>query len=123
MKFHYLYSDDSGESHWRDVDVELAERTFAPPARDILISDPEAAKALLFLRLHAGWNEPIHPTPIPQTLICLAGAVRVTASDGESRDIRKGDVWRMEDLTGKGHHTVVTSKEDFDAAIVQFGRM
>lgn len=121
MKYHHLYSDASGESHWRDVDVELAERTFAPPAQNILVSDPEAAKALLFLRLNAGWNEPIHPTPIPQTLICLAGAVRVTASDGEMRDIGKGDVWRMEDLTGKGHHTTVISQEDFSAAIVQFG--
>lgn len=120
MKYYKLYSDEHGESHWRDVEVGLEERTFAPPAQRILISDSEAAKAFVFLRLHVGWDEPIHPTPIPQALICLAGAVRVTASDGETREIKRGDVWRMEDLTGKGHHTCVIGDEDFDAAIVQF---
>jgi hypothetical protein len=120
MKYHHLYSDDAGESHWRDIEVGLAERSFAPPAQRILVSDPEAAKALVFLRLQVGWDEPIHPTPRPQMLICLAGAVRVTASDGEARDIKRGDVWRMEDVSGKGHHTCVIGGEDFDAAVVQF---
>jgi len=120
MKYHHLYCDEAGESHWRDVEVPLEERSFAPPAKGILISDPEPAKALVFLRLPVGWDEPIHPSPIPQTLICLAGAVRVTASDGEVRDIGAGDVWRMEDLHGKGHHTRVIGDRDFDATIVQF---
>lgn len=121
MKYHHLFADAVGESHWQDVEVPLTERSFAPPARNILVSDAEPASALLFLTLEAGWNEPIHPTPIAQTLICLAGAVQVTASDGEVREIRQGDVWRMEDLQGKGHHTEVISAEDFNAAIVQFG--
>jgi quercetin dioxygenase-like cupin family protein len=77
-------------------------------------------KALVFLKLPVGWDEPIHPTPTPQTLICLAGAVRVTASDGEVREIKRGDVWRMEDLSGRGHHTRVVSDEDFEAAVIQF---
>jgi quercetin dioxygenase-like cupin family protein len=80
----------------------------------------EPASALVFLKLHAGWNEPIHPTPLRQTLICLAGTARVTASDGDVREITRGDIWRMEDLAGKGHRTHVISAEDFEAAIVQF---
>ncbi len=121
MKFHHLYADADGESHWKDVEVQLTERSFAPPARNILVSDAEQASALLFLKLTSGWNEPVHPTPIAQTLICLAGKVQVTASDGEMREIGQGDVWRMEDLTGKGHHTEVISSEEFKAAIVQIG--
>lgn len=120
MKVHHLYADAAGESHWRDVEVALEERSFAPPAEKILVSEAEPAAAFVFLTLQAGWNEPTHPTPRAQTLICLAGAVRVTASDGEAREIAKGDVWRMEDLTGKGHHTEVVGEEDFEAAIVQF---
>jgi len=120
VTYHHLYSDAMGESCWRHVNVELNEQTFAPPAQGILVSSAEAAKALLFLKLPAGWSEPIHPTPKKQALICLAGAVRVTASDGNARDIRKGDVWRMEDNTGKGHHTEVIGDEDFEAAVVQF---
>lgn len=120
MKVQLLYADAEGESHWTDVTVALAERSFAPPAKAIEISDPEAATHSLFLRLRAGWDEPIHPTPVRQTLICLRGEVEVTASDGEARRIGTGDVWRMEDRHGKGHHTRVTSDEDFECVIVQF---
>ena len=72
------------------------------------------------LRLRSGWDEPIHPTPVTQKLVCIAGSVRVTASDGEVREIGRGDVWHMEDRYGKGHHTIVTSEEDFEAVIIQY---
>lgn len=121
MKFHHLFADASGESHWVDVDVPLAEKTFAPPAAGIHVSVPQSADAMVFLRLPAGWDEPIHPTPCSQTLICLSGWVRVTASDGEARQIGPGDVWRMDDIRGKGHHTCVIGDTDFDAVIVQHG--
>ena len=120
MRYVRLYADESGESHWDDVDVVLEERRFAPPAQAIEISEPEPAKQMLFLRLRAGWDEPIHPTPVAQKLVCLSGALRVTASDGDYRDIGPGDFWHMEDKRGKGHHTVVTSDEDFLAVIVQY---
>lgn len=119
MRYHHLYADDAGDSHWRAVEVALKERTFAPPAGGIHVSEPVSAQNMMFLKLPAGWNEPVHPTPRCQTLICLRGAVRVIASDGEARDIGPGDVWRMEDLFGKGHHTRVTSDTDFEAIIVQ----
>ncbi|MCB1476080.1 MAG: cupin [Rhodobiaceae bacterium] len=121
MKYHHLYADSAGESHWRQVAIALEERVFAPPAKGIRVSDGESVSSLMFLTLPAGWNEPVHPTPQKQALICLAGSVRATASDGEIRDIGPGDVWLMDDLTGKGHHTEVTSACDFNAAIVQYG--
>ncbi|NRB01306.1 MAG: cupin domain-containing protein [Rhodobacteraceae bacterium] len=120
MIYHRLYADEQGESHWEDVEVTLEERSFAPPAKAIEISPSEPVTNTLFLRLKSGWDEPIHPTPVAERLICLAGTVRVTASDGETRDIGPGDVWHMEDKHGKDHHTVVTSDEDFLAVIVQF---
>lgn len=120
MKFQKLYSGPDGESHWEDVEVNLEEQSFAPPAKAIEISAPEKVKQAMFLRLRAGWDEPIHPTPVAQRLICLSGSVRVTASDGEARTIGPGDVWHMEDKEGKGHHTVVTSDEDFLSVIIQY---
>ncbi|WP_435256784.1 cupin [Thioclava sp. FR2] len=119
MHYHRLFVDDQGESHWETVPVRLAERSFAPPAQAIEISEADAAKRMLFLRLRAGWDEPIHPTPVRQRLVCLTGRVRVTASDGESREIGPGDVWQMEDRHGKGHHTCVISADDFEAVIIQ----
>ncbi len=120
MEFHRLFADPEGESHWEDIEVTLEERSFAPPATKIEISEPEPARQTMFLRLKSGWDEPIHPTPVAQKLICLAGAVKVTASDGDARLIGPGDVWHMEDTHGKGHHTVVTSKEDLEAVIIQY---
>lgn len=120
MRYHRLYADEEGESRWEEVGVTLAERSFAPPARAIEISEAEPAQRMLFLRLRAGWDEPVHPSPIRQRLICLTGAVEVTASDGETRTIGPGDVWHMEDKTGQGHHTRVVSDGDFEAVIVQF---
>ena len=120
LRFQRLYSDADGESHWEDVDVVLQERSFAPPAKAIEISEPEKVENVLFLRLKAGWDEPIHPTPVSQKLICRSGTAQVTASDGEVRKIGPGDVWHMEDRRGRGHRTVVTSEEDFEALIVQY---
>lgn len=120
MKFFKLYADDAGESHWEDVEVYVEERSFAPPAQAIEISEPEPVKRTMFLRLRSGWNEPIHPTPVVQKLVCLAGSVRVTASDNEYRIISQGDIWHMEDTFGKGHHTRVTSEADFEALIIQY---
>ena len=120
MKYQKLYADDAGESHWQDVDVLLEVRSFAPPAEDIEVSAAEPVQKMVFLRLKSGWNEPVHPTPVKQKLICVAGSVKVTASDGEARHIGIGDVWHMEDNHGKGHHTQVTSAEDFECIIVQY---
>lgn len=121
MHFFRLYADDQGESHWQDVAVTLEEKTFAPPAKAIEVSASDPVTAFMFLRLRAGWDEPVHPTPVAQRLVCLRGSVRVTASDGDVRDIRPGDVWHMEDTHGKGHHTMVTSEDDFESVIVQYG--
>lgn len=120
MEYRKLYATADGESHWQDVKVALSEKSFAPPAKAIEISEPVPAAQVLFLRLAAGWNEPPHPTPVAQRLICLRGQIRVTASDGDYRDIGVGDVWDMEDTHGKGHHTMVTSEEDFECVIVQY---
>ncbi|WP_298434036.1 cupin [uncultured Jannaschia sp.] len=120
MIYHHLYSDADGESRWRDVTVDLEERSFAPPARAIEISAPRDARRSLFLRLRAGWNEPIHPTPVRQMLVPTAGRIRVTASDGEAREIAPGRIWLMEDRSGKGHHTEVIGDEDFLCVIVQY---
>ncbi|RYH11534.1 cupin [Tropicimonas sp. IMCC6043] len=120
MMIHELYADPDGESRWRDVEVTLEERVFAPPAKGIEVSAPQPASQTVFLRLRSGWDEPIHPTPVAQRLVCLSGSVRVTASDGTFRDIDPGDVWDMSDTHGKGHHTAVTSAEDFECVIVQF---
>ena len=43
----------------------------------------------------------------------------VQVSDGEVRHFGPGDVVLVDDTTGKGHVSWVTSKTDFDTAVVQ----
>ena len=113
MRYQKLFSDDAGESHWEDVEVTVETRVFAPPAENIEISEGEPVRQMMFLRLQSGWNEPTHPTPVRQKLICLAGAVRVPASDGQFRDIGRGDVVER----GDANVIVAARSIDFDNSV------
>ncbi len=44
-----------------------------------------------------------HPAPRRQYIINLDAGVEVTVSDGETRVIGAGEVFLVEDVTGKGH--------------------
>ena len=121
MRYLRLFAGPDGESHWQEVEVNFKEREFAPPAKAIEVSSTETATGTVFLRLKPGWDEPVHTSPLPQTLVCTRGAARVTASDGTFRDIGPGDIWRMEDTHGKGHHTRVVGPDHFECLIVQHG--
>jgi hypothetical protein len=45
--------------------------------------------------------------------------VVLTTSDGEMRSFRSGDVFLLEDLSGRGHTTRVVGDGEFVAAVVQ----
>jgi hypothetical protein len=44
-----------------------------------------------------------HPAPRRQYIINLDAGVQITASDGEARIIKAGEVILVEDTSGKGH--------------------
>jgi hypothetical protein len=96
MWFHHLYADGASESHWRKVELMLQERIFALPAQGIFVSEAESTKALVFISLKFGWNEPSHRTPKRQILFCLAGSVCVTASMAKRGTLDKAmcGAWR-----------------------------
>ena len=119
MQYYHLFSDEDGESRWRNVLISFADREIAPGAQPISVSNREPAKATLFLRLKSGWNEPIRPTERRQLLVALTGRVIVTANDGQTREIGPGDVWRIGDRSGNAHQIHVISDVDFEALMVQ----
>jgi hypothetical protein len=49
----------------------------------------------------------------------LTGEWELTASDGESRRFSGGSALLVEDTTGKGHSSRVTSKEDSLSVMVE----
>jgi quercetin dioxygenase-like cupin family protein len=113
-----LREDEAREGHYDTIHIDRELKTFAPPAQPLYVSRIEPASGYGVIRLPAGWVGDHHPSPQRHILFALAGILRVTASDGETRLIRKGDAFLMEDTLGKGHKSEVLSEEDFDAVIV-----
>jgi hypothetical protein len=98
MKIHNLYVDDTGESHFRDIEIEYVES--GPGGR---LSRRLPATGINIREVPPTYDLDWHPAPRRQYIINLDAGVRITASDGESRVIGAGEVILVEDVKGKGH--------------------
>lgn len=119
MKYVTLYTNDDGTSHFREVEVKFESVNFAPPAPPVGLSDYIPASRFVFFKTPSGWIGDWHPPPRKQFFCCISGKFEATASDGEVRIFKSGDVFLLEDTTGKGHMSRTVGTEDFVAAIVQ----
>lgn len=98
MRIHNIYVDDAGQSHWRDIEVEWVEqRNFSKMSARL------PATGIIFRQTSGDYDLDWHPAPRRQYIINLDGGVKITASDGEVRDIGAGEVILVEDVSGKGH--------------------
>jgi hypothetical protein len=98
MRIHNLYVDDDGETHFRDIEIEwVEEREFSRYSARL------PGNGIIFRETSGDYDLDWHPAPRRQYIINLDGAVQITASDGESRIIRSGEVILVEDVRGKGH--------------------
>jgi len=98
MRIHNIYVDDTGETHWRDIEVEWVEsRNFSR------LSARLPATGIIFRETSGDYDLDWHPAPRRQYIINLDGGVKITASDGEAREIGAGEVILVEDTSGKGH--------------------
>jgi hypothetical protein len=98
MRIHNLYVDASGESHFRDIEIEWVEET-----RSGRLSERFPATGIIFRQVPPTYDLDWHPAPRRQYIINLDAGVQITASDGESRVIGAGEVLLVEDTSGKGH--------------------
>lgn len=98
MRIHNLYTDEQGESHFRDVEVEWTQER-----RGSKLSALYPVKGLIFRQTPAEYKLDWHPAPWRQYIVNLDASVKLTASDGESRVIKAGEIVLVEDITGKGH--------------------
>jgi Cupin domain len=115
-----LYADDFGESRFETVTMPMSRKDFAPPAAPLYAAQVQPAQHYVIIELPVGWGgtEP-HPTPGRHMLFCLAGTFSVTASSGETRSFAAGDCLLMEDTSGKGHITEVTSDVPVRAVMIR----
>jgi len=121
MQIVRLHSDEDGESHFQDTEIELDLTDYAPPAPPLNVSPSMPANGFAFMEAPAGWSSDWHPSSARNLFFVLSGEWQVTASDGESRRLGVGSVLLVEDTTGKGHSSCVVSETDSLAAMVQLG--
>ena len=98
MKITRLYADADGETHFEDVEVAFGERSDSGR-----YAEPIPVKNLIFREVHANYDLDWHNAPRRQYIVNLDAGVRITSSDGEVRQIGAGEVFLVEDTTGKGH--------------------
>jgi len=98
MKIHRLYSDEHGESHFDDLEIEFVDTT---PGGSYSKRFP--ATGVIFREVPPTYDLDWHNAPRRQYIINLDNGVQLTASDGESRVIGAGEIILVEDTTGKGH--------------------
>ena len=125
-KFSYarLYCGPDHETHFAGLTAELAEQNFAPPAAPIYIGGRQPSSSVFFAGFGPHWgaadlvNHLYHPTPAIQSLVVAQGVFSITASDGETRQLRAGGVLHLEDVAPcKGHITVVGDTVGFLAFV------
>jgi hypothetical protein len=108
-----LYADESGESHFEDLEVTLSPTGFAPPAAPLNIANFLPTGQSLWVGAPLGWEgEEPHPNPQRQIFCTVQGEYEVTASDGSQRRFPVGRVFVLEDTRGKGHATRILGEED-----------
>ncbi len=98
IHIHNLYCDESGESHWRDIEADWQNE--GPEGKTSAL---QFVNGIIFRQTQAEHDRPWHPAPRRQYIINLDAGVELTASDGESRKIGKGEIILVEDVKGKGH--------------------
>jgi quercetin dioxygenase-like cupin family protein len=115
-----LYADELGESRLASLTIPMSQKDFAPPAAPFKVADAQPAQSYVIIEIPVGWGgtEP-HPTPGRHMLFMLSGSFRVTPSLGEARAFVAGDSLLMEDTSGKGHMTEVTSDCPVKAVMIR----
>ncbi len=98
-----LYADADGESHFEDIEFDMALIAFAPPAPALDVSDPIKTTHFSWMRFPEGWRDVAHVSPRRQLFVVLAGEIEIWTSTGHTRTFKVGDHLLGEDTTGKGH--------------------
>jgi hypothetical protein len=121
MNFRYirLFADDSGESHFEELDATLHPVDFSPPAPPLHLSELFNAKSFAFFGAPAGWVSDWHVSQARNIFVVISGAWEIETSDGEVRQFSPNQTLLVEDTTGKGHRSRVLGEVESLAFLVQ----
>ena len=93
----HVFTGADGMSHVEVKNIALTARG------DAELSEMARVSGLQFRRQAPNYVEDFHPASRKQYVVTLRGEGEVELPDGQKIVGRAGDVWLMEDVTGKGH--------------------
>jgi hypothetical protein len=114
MRITRIYADESGESRFADVEIQMASAVLfphLPPFR--MCSFSAKGDIRLFSTPAAMRMHDFHTAPTRQFAVALSGTVEYETSDGEIRREAPGNVVLVEDTLGRGHITRFAEGEQF----------
>lgn len=100
MRVTRVYCDDAGDSHFEEMEIPLQDAGAIGR-----LSEPIAARSVIFRTNDPGYDYDWHVAPQRQFIVLLDGAIEIEVSDGSRRVLRGGEILLMEDTSGKGHRT------------------
>ena len=118
MRYVRLFADDTGESHFDDIEMEFTATDYVQSAAPLDFSATFPSSQVAFMRAPAGWTSELHVSSARNIFVVLSGEWEVTASDGESRNFEIGSALLVEDTTGTGHSSRVVSDTESVAVVV-----
>lgn len=110
MKMARIYTGADGETHFDEIEEQEIEfRSNAAYTRAI------DAYGVMFRTTEPLGDQPAlgdwHTAPQRQYVMFLKGETEIEVSDGAKRLFKTGDVFLVEDTTGKGHRNLRLHKE------------
>lgn len=118
MRYARLFADDTGKSHFDDVEIAFTATDYVQSAAPVDFSAPLPATQVTFMRAPAGWSSDFHVSAARSMFVVLKGEWEVTASDGESRRFTAGNALLVEDSSGTGHSSRVVSDTESVAVVM-----
>lgn len=100
MKFTKIFSDENGESHFEDMEIQLIDQ-----GEIGFLSENIDVKKLQFRKVSAEYDYDFHCAPQRQYIVLLDGGVEIETSLGEIRQFQTGEILLVENTLGKGHKT------------------
>jgi hypothetical protein len=108
-----LFTDERGASRFADLEIELNVGFSAPPAEPLHYAQFLAPDGSFWIGAPTDWKgNAAHPAPRRAIFVTTRGEYQVRTSDGVARRFPAGSVLIVEDTTGDGHSTAITSDED-----------
>ena len=107
MKLLRVFADEQGESHIEDYEIDMQVNGNAGTQ-----SAEWNVSTALFREIPPLATADFHQAPRRQLVVNLNGVAEIEVSDGTVRQVNPGDVFLVEDTTGKGHANYFLDNKD-----------